>query len=52
VVTTAAPITTVAQVPKPSAPRKRNGVVIQDPKDTATESIIVHLDVKSKDKVK
>nr|GEX98904.1 hypothetical protein [Tanacetum cinerariifolium] len=38
VVTTAAPITTVAQVSKASAPRRRRGVVIQDPKETATSS--------------
>nr|GEW84350.1 hypothetical protein [Tanacetum cinerariifolium] len=35
VVTTTAPITTVAQVPMASAPRKRRGVVIQDPEETA-----------------
>nr|GEV02602.1 ribonuclease H-like domain-containing protein [Tanacetum cinerariifolium] len=40
VVTAAAPTTTDAQVPKPSAPRRRRGVVIQDPKETA--SVIVH----------
>nr|GEX40415.1 hypothetical protein [Tanacetum cinerariifolium] len=42
VVTTAAPITTTAQVPKASSLRKRRGVVIQDPKETATTSIIMH----------
>nr|GEX00474.1 hypothetical protein [Tanacetum cinerariifolium] len=42
VVTTAAPITTAAQVPKPSAPRKRRGVVIQDPEETAATLIIMH----------
>nr|GEZ65317.1 hypothetical protein [Tanacetum cinerariifolium] len=36
VVTTAVPITIVAQVPKASALRKRRGVVIQDPEVTAT----------------
>nr|GEW14400.1 hypothetical protein [Tanacetum cinerariifolium] len=52
VVTTAAPITTAAQVPKPSAPRKRRGVVIQDPKETAVASVIMHTEVKPKDKRK
>nr|GEV64655.1 hypothetical protein [Tanacetum cinerariifolium] len=41
-----------AQVPKASAPRRRRGVVIQDPKDTTTASVIVHTEVKSKDKRK
>nr|GEU41899.1 hypothetical protein [Tanacetum cinerariifolium] len=40
VVTTTQP-TTAAQVPKASAPRKRKGVIIQDPKETAA-SVIVH----------
>nr|GEU82322.1 retrovirus-related Pol polyprotein from transposon TNT 1-94 [Tanacetum cinerariifolium] len=44
VVTTTAPITTAAQVPKPSVPRKRRGVVIQDPEETAAASVIVHLE--------
>nr|GEU35779.1 hypothetical protein [Tanacetum cinerariifolium] len=52
VVTTVAPITTVAQVPKASAPRKRRGVVIQDHKETAAASVIVHSEVQSKDKGK
>nr|GEW30403.1 ribonuclease H-like domain-containing protein [Tanacetum cinerariifolium] len=39
VVTTAV---TAAQVPKASAQRGRRGVVIQDPKETATASVIVH----------
>nr|GEW46767.1 hypothetical protein [Tanacetum cinerariifolium] len=52
VVTTDAPIITTAQVPKPSAPRKRRGVVIQDPEETAAASIIVHTEVKPKDKGK
>nr|GEX19619.1 hypothetical protein [Tanacetum cinerariifolium] len=38
VVITAATTITVAQVPKASAPRRRRGVVIQDPKETATAS--------------
>nr|GEW17716.1 hypothetical protein [Tanacetum cinerariifolium] len=52
VVTTAATTITVAQVPKASALRRRKGVVIQDTKETATTSIIVHFEVKSKDKGK
>nr|GEX71507.1 hypothetical protein [Tanacetum cinerariifolium] len=43
VVTIAAPITTVARVPKPSASRKRRCVVIQDPEETAAALVIVHL---------
>nr|GFC26358.1 hypothetical protein [Tanacetum cinerariifolium] len=42
VVTTGAPITTAAQVPNASAPRIRRGVVIQDPEETATTSVIMH----------
>nr|GEZ30078.1 hypothetical protein [Tanacetum cinerariifolium] len=41
-VTTAAPITTAAQVPKPSAPKKRRGVVIQDHEEIAATSVIIH----------
>nr|GEV79279.1 retrovirus-related Pol polyprotein from transposon TNT 1-94 [Tanacetum cinerariifolium] len=52
VVTTAAPITIDAQVSKPSALRKRRGVVIPDPEETAAASIIMHSEVKSKDKGK
>nr|GFD12466.1 hypothetical protein [Tanacetum cinerariifolium] len=52
VVTTAATTITVAQVPKASAPRRRRGVVIQDPEETATASVIVHTEVKSKNKGK
>nr|GEZ01230.1 hypothetical protein [Tanacetum cinerariifolium] len=52
VVTTATTIITVVQMPKGSAPRKRRGVVIQDPKETATTSVIVYSEVKSKDKGK
>nr|GEU63139.1 putative ribonuclease H-like domain-containing protein [Tanacetum cinerariifolium] len=51
VVTTAAPITIAAQVSKPSALRKRRGVVIQDPEETVA-SVIVHSEVKPKDKGK
>nr|GEW94479.1 reverse transcriptase domain-containing protein [Tanacetum cinerariifolium] len=50
-VTTTAPITTVA-VLKASAPRRRRGVVIQDPEETAAASVIMHSKVKSKDKGK
>nr|GEX82462.1 putative ribonuclease H-like domain-containing protein [Tanacetum cinerariifolium] len=52
VVTTATPITTVAQVLKASAPRKRRGVVIQDPKETTTASVIVHIENDAIDQVK
>nr|GEY05082.1 hypothetical protein [Tanacetum cinerariifolium] len=52
VVTTAATTITAAQVPKASAPRRRRGVVIQDPEDIATALVIVHHEVKSKDKGK
>nr|GEY59959.1 hypothetical protein [Tanacetum cinerariifolium] len=38
VVTTAAPITIAAQVPKASTPSRRRGVVIQDPKETTRAS--------------
>nr|GEU89164.1 hypothetical protein [Tanacetum cinerariifolium] len=48
VVTTVAITITVA----PSAARRRNGVVIRDPEETATLSIIVHYEPKSKDKGK
>nr|GEV12120.1 uncharacterized mitochondrial protein AtMg00810-like [Tanacetum cinerariifolium] len=36
----------------PSAARRRKGVVIRDPEETATHSIIVHSEPKSKDKGK
>nr|GFD19957.1 hypothetical protein [Tanacetum cinerariifolium] len=36
----------------PSAARRRKGMVIRYPKETATPSIIIHLDTKSKDKGK
>nr|GFD27738.1 hypothetical protein [Tanacetum cinerariifolium] len=52
VVTTAATTITAAQVPKASAPRRRNGVVIQDHEEIATTSVIMHSKVKSKDKGK
>nr|GEU86476.1 hypothetical protein [Tanacetum cinerariifolium] len=50
VVTAAATTITAAQVPKASAPRRKRGVVIQDPEETATASAIMHTEVKSKDK--
>nr|GEX97666.1 putative ribonuclease H-like domain-containing protein [Tanacetum cinerariifolium] len=43
VVTTTKPTTTVVQVPKVSAPRRRRGVVIQDPEETVA-SVIVHIE--------
>nr|GEV90560.1 uncharacterized mitochondrial protein AtMg00810-like [Tanacetum cinerariifolium] len=46
--TVAAPTLTTA----PSAARKRKGVVIRDPKETATQSTIIHSEAKSKDKGK
>nr|GEX02617.1 hypothetical protein [Tanacetum cinerariifolium] len=46
-ITVAAPTLTTA----PSATRRRNRVVIRDPKESATPSIIVHSKAKSKDKV-
>nr|GEX58259.1 putative ribonuclease H-like domain-containing protein [Tanacetum cinerariifolium] len=52
VVTTVATTITNAQVSKASAPRRRKGVVIHDPKETATASVIVHYKAKSKDKGK
>nr|GEX10726.1 Gag-Pol polyprotein [Tanacetum cinerariifolium] len=52
VVTTAATIITDAQLPKASAPRRKRGVVIQDPEEIATALVIVHTEVKSKDKGK
>nr|GEX20589.1 hypothetical protein [Tanacetum cinerariifolium] len=52
VVTTAATTITVATVLKASAPRRRRGVIIQDPKEAATSSVIVQSEVKSKDKGK
>nr|GEV41320.1 hypothetical protein [Tanacetum cinerariifolium] len=45
-VTTAAPTLTTA----PSAARRRKGVVIRDPQETATPSTIIHSEAKSKDK--
>nr|GEU81062.1 zinc finger, CCHC-type, retrotransposon Gag domain protein [Tanacetum cinerariifolium] len=47
-ITAAAPAITTA----PSAARRRKGVVIRDPKKTATPSTIIHTEPKSKDKGK
>nr|GEY89251.1 hypothetical protein [Tanacetum cinerariifolium] len=52
IVTGAATTISAAQVPKASAPRRRKGVVIQDLEETATASVIMHFEVKSKDKGK
>nr|GEW76582.1 hypothetical protein [Tanacetum cinerariifolium] len=51
-ITAAATTITVAPMPKASAARRRKGVVIRDPKETATSSVIVHSEPKSKDKGK
>nr|GEW70542.1 hypothetical protein [Tanacetum cinerariifolium] len=48
VVTTAAPTTSISQVTKASAPRKRRGVLIQDPEETAA-SLIVHTEKVEKE---
>nr|GEU88546.1 copia protein [Tanacetum cinerariifolium] len=45
-------VTTVAPVPKASAPRRRRGVIIQDPEVAATASVIMQSKVMSKDKGK
>nr|GEV28635.1 ribonuclease H-like domain, reverse transcriptase, RNA-dependent DNA polymerase [Tanacetum cinerariifolium] len=57
VVTAAATITAVTTAAStitdaPSAARRRKGVVIRDPEETATPSTIVHFEPKSKDKGK
>nr|GEY06935.1 retrotransposon protein, putative, unclassified [Tanacetum cinerariifolium] len=51
-ITAAAPITAATITTAPSAARKRKGVVIRDPKETATPSIIINSEPKSKDKGK
>nr|GEX57265.1 hypothetical protein [Tanacetum cinerariifolium] len=55
-ITVAAPTLTTAAAPTlttaPSAARRRKGVVIRDPKETATPSTIIHTESKSKDKGK
>nr|GEU69548.1 hypothetical protein [Tanacetum cinerariifolium] len=52
VVTTATTPITDAQVFKTSAPRRRRGVIIQDPEEIATTLVIMHIEDKSKDKGK
>nr|GEU82560.1 retrovirus-related Pol polyprotein from transposon TNT 1-94 [Tanacetum cinerariifolium] len=49
---TAATTITATLVAKASAPRRRRGVIIQDPKEAATTSKFVQSEVKSKDKGK
>nr|GEX01304.1 putative ribonuclease H-like domain-containing protein [Tanacetum cinerariifolium] len=52
-ITAAATLITVAAITTaPSATRRRKGVVIRDPEETATPSIIIHSEPKSKDKGK
>nr|GFB26396.1 hypothetical protein [Tanacetum cinerariifolium] len=46
------PATTPTLTTAPSAARRRKGVVIRDPKEIATPSIIIHSEAKSKDKGK
>nr|GEW14375.1 hypothetical protein [Tanacetum cinerariifolium] len=45
-------ITATTITAAPSAARRRKGVVIRDPEETATPSIIIHSEPKSKDKGK
>nr|GEW72452.1 hypothetical protein [Tanacetum cinerariifolium] len=52
VVTTAATTISAAQVPKASAPRRRRGVIIQNPMEAANALVIMQSEVKSKDKGK
>nr|GEV13197.1 hypothetical protein [Tanacetum cinerariifolium] len=49
---TTTPITVATITAAPSAARRRKEVVIRDPKETATPSIIIHSEPKSKDKQK
>nr|GEV33042.1 copia protein [Tanacetum cinerariifolium] len=46
------PLTAAVITIAPSAARRRKGVVIRDPDETATQSIIIHSEPKSKDKGK
>nr|GEZ26947.1 hypothetical protein [Tanacetum cinerariifolium] len=50
-VITPAEATTTGEATKVSVPRRRRGVIIQDPKET-TSTVVVHLEVQSKDKGK
>nr|GEY48064.1 hypothetical protein [Tanacetum cinerariifolium] len=52
VVTIATPTITAAFISKVSTPRRRRGVIIQDPKEAATASLSVKSEVKKKDKGK
>nr|GEU50648.1 reverse transcriptase domain-containing protein [Tanacetum cinerariifolium] len=52
VVTAAATTITATSMPKASAAKRRKGVVIRDPEEIATPSVIVHSESKSKDKGK
>nr|GEU60775.1 hypothetical protein [Tanacetum cinerariifolium] len=56
IITVAAPQLTTAAAPTlttaPSVIRRRKGVVIRDPEETATPSTIIHSEAKSKDKGK
>nr|GEX57078.1 hypothetical protein [Tanacetum cinerariifolium] len=45
-------ITAVTITAAPSAAKRRKGVLIRDPEETATPSIIIHSELKSKDKGK
>nr|GEY20544.1 hypothetical protein [Tanacetum cinerariifolium] len=46
-VVTAATTITAAPMPKASAARRRKGVVIRDPEETATSSVIMHSELKA-----
>nr|GEW03402.1 hypothetical protein [Tanacetum cinerariifolium] len=52
VVTTATTTITASPIPKASDPRRRRGMIIQDPEEAATASLSVQSEVKSKDKGK
>nr|GEW07637.1 hypothetical protein [Tanacetum cinerariifolium] len=52
IVTTATTTIIDAPIPKASAPRRRSGVIIQDPEEAATASLSVQSEVMSKDKGK
>nr|GEX03936.1 hypothetical protein [Tanacetum cinerariifolium] len=52
ITTATTPITAATITAAPSAARRRKGVVIRDPEETAAPSIIIHTEPKSKDKGK
>nr|GEX78877.1 hypothetical protein [Tanacetum cinerariifolium]GEY45129.1 hypothetical protein [Tanacetum cinerariifolium] len=52
IVTVVAPITAATITTAPTVARRRKGVVIRDPEETATPSTIIHSEPKSKDKGK